>query len=392
MLKGFKTELRVAEKHIIKIHQSIGICRFLYNLYLAKNQELYEKFKNGEIDKKLAFISANDFDKYINNEVKVLEEFKWINECGSKARKKAIVNAETAYKRFFKGQGEFPRFKKKRNQDVKIYFPKNNETDWAVDRHRIKIPTLGFVELKEKGYIPTNGKVMSGTVSMKAGRYYVSVLCDIVDRTDYSDIKNEGIGIDLGIKDLATVSNIDKPFKNINKTEVVRKLKKKLRRLQRQVSKKYEMNKDGKKFIKTKNVIKLEAQIRTIHQRLSNIRLNYTNNIVNTLVKAKPEYIAIEDLNVRGMMKNRHLSKAIAQQNFHEFRRQLTYKCLWSNIELRIVDRWFPSSKLCSGCGSIDKDLKLKDRTYICKECGIILDRDKNASINLRDTRKYIVA
>ena len=152
------------------------------------------------------------------------------------------------------------------------------------------------------------------------------------------------------------------------------------------------MNKDGKKFIKTKNSIKLEAQIRTIHQRLSNIRLNYTNNIVNTLVKAKPEYIAIEDLNVRGMMKNRHLSKAIAQQNFHEFRRQLTYKCLWSNIELRIVDRWFPSSKLCSGCGSIDKDLKLKDRTYICKECGMILDRDKNASINLRDTRKYIVA
>ena len=392
MLKGFRTELRVAEKHILKIHQSIGICRFLYNLYLAKNQELYEKFKKGEIDKKLAFIGANDFDKYINNEVKVLEEFKWINECGSKARKKAIVNAETAYQRFFKGQGKFPRFKKKKNQDVKLYFPKNNETDWAVDRHRIKIPTLSFVELKEKGYIPNNGKVMSGTVSMKAGRYYVSVLCDIVDRTDYSDIKNEGIGIDLGIKDLATVSNIDKPFKNINKTEVVRKLKKKLRRLQRQVSKKCEMNKDGKKFIKTKNIIKLEAQIRTIHQRLSNIRLNYTNNIVNTLVKAKPEYIAIEDLNVRGMLKNRHLSKAIAQQNFHEFRRQLTYKCLWSNLELRIVDRWFPSSRLCSGCGSIDKDLKLKDRTYICKECGMILDRDKNASINLRDTRKYSVA
>ena len=280
MLKGFKTELRVTEKHINKIYQSIGICRFLYNSYLTKNQELYELYKEGKIDKKQAFMSANDFDKYINNKVKIQEEFKWINECGSKARKKAIVNAETAYKRFFKGQGKFPRFKKKKNQDVKMYFPKNNETDWAVDRHRIKIPTLGFVELKETGYIPTNGKVMSGTVSMKAGRYYVSVLCDIVDRTDYSDIKNEGIGIDLGIKDLATVSNIDKPFKNINKTEVVRKLKKKLRRLQRQVSKKYEMNKDGKKFIKTKNIIKLEAQIRTIYQKLSNIRLNYAHQIL----------------------------------------------------------------------------------------------------------------
>lgn len=152
MLKGFKTELRVTKKHIIKIHQSIGVCRFLYNAYLAKNKELYEMFEKDEIDKKQAFMSANDFDKYINNDVKVLDEFKWINECGSKARKKAIVNAETAYKRFFKGESNFPCFKKKKNQDAKIYFPKNNETDWVTQRHRIKIPTLGFVELKEKGY------------------------------------------------------------------------------------------------------------------------------------------------------------------------------------------------------------------------------------------------
>ena len=392
MLKGFKTELRITEKHINKIHQSIGICRFLYNSYLAKNQELYELFKEGKIDKKQAFMSANDFNKYINHEVKVLDEFKWIDNCGSKARKKAIVNAETAYKRFFKGQSKFPRFKKKKNQDVKIYFSKNNETDWTIERHRIKIPTLGFVELKEKGYIPKNAKVVSGTVSMKAGRYYVSVLCDVVDYNDYSSIKNEGIGIDLGIKDLAIVSNIDEPFRNVNKTEDVKKLKKKLKRLQRKVSRKYEMNKDGKKFIKTKNIIKLESQIRTIHQRLSNIRLNYVHQITNTLVKNKPEYIVIEDLNVRGMMKNRHLSKAIAEQSFYEFRKQLTYKCLWNNIELRVVDKWFPSSKTCSECGSINKDLKLSDREYICKECGIIIDRDKNASINLKNAKEYNVA
>ena len=392
MLKGFKTELRIAEKHIIKIHQSIGVCRFLYNSYLAKNKELYELFKNGEIDKKQAFISANEFDKYINNEVKVLDEFKWIDNCGSKARKKSIVNAEMAYKRFFKGQSKFPRFKKKKNQDVKIYFPKNNTTDWTVERHKIKIPSLGFVELKEKGYIPTNAKVVSGTVSMKAGRYYVSVLCDVVDYNDYSDVKTEGIGIDLGIKDLSIISNIDEPFKNINKTDNVRKLKKKLKRLQRQVSRKYEMNKDGKKFIKTKNIIKLESQIRIIHQKLANIRLNYVHQITNILVKSKPEYITIEDLNVRGMMKNRHLSKAIAEQNFHEFRRQLTYKCLWNNVELRVVDRWFPSSKMCSECGNIDKDLKLSDREYVCKECGSILDRDKNASINLKNAKVYKVA
>ena len=282
--------------------------------------------------------------------------------------------------------------KKKKNQDVKIYFSKNNETDWTIERHRIKIPTLGFVQIKEKGYIPTNAKVVSGTVSMKSGRYYVSVLCDIIGHNDYSDITTEGIGIDLGVKDLATVSNIDEPFKNINKTINVRRLKRKLRRLQRQVSRKYEMNKDGKKFIKTKNIIKLEAQIRTIHQRLVNIRLNYAHQITNILVKAKPEYVVIEDLNVKGMMKNRYLSKAIAEQSFHEFRRQLTYKCLWNNVELRVVDRWFPSSKMCSECGSIKSDLKLSDREYICEECGSILDRDKNASINLKNAKEYNVA
>jgi len=392
MFKGYKTELRVNKNHIIKIHQSIGICRFLYNSYLAKNQMLYELYKEGKINKKQAFMSANDFDKYINNEVKIQDDFKWIDECGSKARKKSIVNAEMAYRRFFKGESRFPRFKKKKNQDVKIYFPKNNKTDWTVERHRIKIPTLGFVELKEKGYIPTNAKVVSGTISMKAGRYYVSVLCNVVDNNNYSNVSNEGIGIDLGIKDLAIVSNIDEPFKNINKTNDVRKLKKKLKRLQRQVSRKYEMNKDGKKFVKTKNIIKLEAKIRTIHQRLSNIRLNYAHQITNILVKSKPEYISIEDLNVRGMMKNRHLSKAIQEQCFHEFRRQLTYKGNWNNIELRVVDRFYPSSKMCSECGAVDKQLKLSDRTYICKKCGSILDRDKNASINLKNAKIYKIA
>jgi putative transposase len=392
MLKGFKTELRVNKNYIIKIHQSIGICRFLYNSYLAKNQMLYELYKEGKISKKQAFISANDFDKYINNEVKIQDEFKWIDDCGSKARKKSICNAENAYKRFFKGESRFPKFKKKKNQDVKIYFPKNNATDWTVERHRIKIPTLGFVELKEKNYIPTNAKVVSGTVSTKAGKYYVSVLCEIADHNDYSFSKNQGIGIDLGIKELAIVSNIEESFKNINKTKEVRKLKKKQKRLQRQVSRKYEMNKDGKKFIKTKNIIKLESQIKTIHHKLSNIRLNYIHNITNTLVKTKPEYIAIEDLNVKGMMKNRHLSKSIQEQCFHEFRRQLTYKCKWNNIELRVVDRYYPSSKLCSECGNINNELKLSDRTYICKECGIILDRDKNASINLANAKIYKVA
>jgi len=248
------------------------------------------------------------------------------------------------------------------------------------------------VKLKEFGYIPTNAKAINGNVSMKAGKYYVSVLCDVIDRNDYSNYTNEGIGIDLGVKDLAIVSNIDKPYKNINKSKIIRQLKKKLKRIQRQVSRKYEMNKDGKKFIKTKNIIKLESKIRHIYQQLTNIRLNYIHNITNNLVKNKPEYIVIEDLNVKGMMKNKHLAKAVQEQCFYEFRKQLTYKCLWNNIELRIVDRFYPSSKLCSECGRIKKDLKLSDRIYVCNECGIEIDRDKNASINLKNAKEYKIA
>ena len=173
MLKAYKTEIKPTEIQKQKINQEIGVCRYLYNAYLAKNKELYQQYKDGLIDKKQSFMSANDFDKYINHEVKTLEEYIWINLCGSKARKKAICNAETAYKRFFKGESKFPRFKKKKNQDVKIYFPKNNKTDWKIERYKLMIPSLKNVRLKEFGYLPVGANVISGTVSKKADRYYV---------------------------------------------------------------------------------------------------------------------------------------------------------------------------------------------------------------------------
>ena len=219
--RAYKVEIKPAIKQIQKINQSTGVCRWLYNSYLAKNKELYEQYKQGIIDKKQAFMSANDFDKYINNEVKVLEEYSWINNCGSKARKKAIQNAETAYRRFFNGQSKFPRFKKKNKSDVKLYFPKNNKGDWKVEHHRLMIPTLKNVRLKEYGYIPVNSKVISGTVSKKADRYYVSVIIDTEIKPQENT--NQGIGVDLGIKDFAVCSNIDKPYKNINKTQRVKK-------------------------------------------------------------------------------------------------------------------------------------------------------------------------
>ena len=392
MLRAYKVEIKPTRKQIEKINQSIGVCRWLYNHYLFTNSQLYSQYKEGFIDKKESFISANDFDKYINNEVKCLEEYTWINNCGSKARKKAIQNAETAYKRFFNGQCKFPRFKKKKNQDIKIYFPKNNKGDWKVDRHRIMIPTLKNVRLNEYGYIPVGAKVVSGTVSKKCNRYYVSVIIDI-DWIIPSGEYTEGIGIDLGIKDFAICSNKQK-FKNINKTQKVRKLEKKLKREQKRLSKKYESlklrNKKGEAT--RQNIQKQIVKVQSIHQRLTNVRTDYINKTVYEIVKQKPSYITIEDLNVGGMMKNRHLSKAVVQQKLYEFRNKLNYKCNLFGIELRIVDRFYPSSKLCHRCGSIKKDLKLKDRVYKCNECGYTEDRDLNASFNLRDAKIYKIA
>ena len=392
MQRAYKVEIKPTLKQIQKINQSISICRWIYNEYLATNNQLYAQFKEGLIDKKQAFMSANDFDKYINNEVKVLDEYSWINNCGSKARKKAIQNAETAYKRFFKGQSKFPRFKKKNKCDVKLYFPKNNKGDWKVDRHRIMIPTLKNVRLKEYGYIPVGSKIISGTVSKKANRYYVSVIIDteIIPQEN----ANQGIGIDLGIKDFAICSN-KQTYKNINKTQRVKKIEKKLLREQKRLSRKYESlkirNKKEKGEATRQNIQKQIVKVQILHQRLNNIRTDYINKVVSNVVRNKPRYVVIEDLNVKGMMKNKHLSKAVVQQKFYEFRNKLATKCNALGIELRIVDRFYPSSKLCHHCGSIKKDLKLKDRTYKC-ECGYIEDRDYNASLNLRDAKIYQIA
>ena len=176
-------------------------------------------------------------------------------------------------------------------------------------------------------------------------------------------------------------------FKNINKTRVIKALEKKLRRLQRKVSKKYELNKEGRSYIKTSNIIKLEKRIKKLHRKLANIRQDYIHKSTTSIVKTKPCRVVMEDLNISGMMKNRHLSKAIAQQKLYEFIRQIKYKCELNGIEFIQVDRYYPSSKICSCCRNIKKDLKLSDRTYICQKCGLIIDRDFNASINLANYR-----
>lgn len=394
MLRTYKVELKPTPQQIEKINQNIGVCRWLYNQYIAYNKDLYRQFKEGVIDKKESFISANSFDKYINNNIKSLEEYSWINLCGSKSRKQSIVNAEISFKRFFKGLGSFPRFKKKTKQDVGLYFPKNNKTDWKIDRHRINIPTLKWVRLKEFGYIPSNANIKSGTVSKKGNKYFVSILVEYKWNIP-SKIKTNGIGIDLGLKEFAMVSNC-KIYKNINKTNRVKKLEKKLKREQRRLSRKYESlklrNEKEKEGATRQNIQKQIAKVQKLHQNLTNIRTDYINKIISEIVKQNPSYVTIEDLNVKGMMKNRHLSKAIAQQKFYEFRVKLTNKCKLYGIELKIVDRFYPSSKLCHNCGNIKTDLKLSDRIYECSKCGYKVDRDFNASLNLRDAKIYKVA
>ena len=389
-------EINPTDEQKSKIHRTIGVSRFVYNFYIARNKEIYEK--EGK------FVSGMDFSKWLNNEyIPNNQEMKWIKEVSSKATKQAIMNGDKSFRDFFKKAKGFPRFKKKKNQDVKAYFPKNNKTDWTIERHRVKIPTLGWVRLKEFGYIPTNSIVKSGTVSQKADRYYVSILVEETDiKISNSNIgikifnhNNEGIGIDLGIKDFAICSNGNK-FKNINKTSTIKKVEKNLKREQRKLSRKYESLKIRNKKEKGGNVTRQNIQkqivkVQKLHQRLTNIRTDYINKIVSSIIKQKPSYITIEDLNVKGMMKNKHLSKAIASQKFFEFKTKLISKCKQNNIELRIVDRFYPSSKTCSQCGEIKKDLKLSDRVYKCS-CGLVIDRDLNASINLRNAKEYKIA
>ena len=387
MKRAYKIEINPTAEQKSKIHQTIGVSRFIYNFYIAHNKEIYAR--EGK------FVSGMDFSKWLNNEyIPNNKDMKWIKEVSSKATKQAIMNGDKAFRDFFKKAKGFPRFKKKKNQDVKAYFPKNNKTDWTIERHRVKIPTLGWVRLKEFGYIPVNSIVKSGKVSQKADKYYVSILVEEDDKKVYKST-NEGLGIDLGVKEFVVCSNGIK-FKNINKTSTVKKIEKKLKREQRKLSRKYESLKIRNKNIKEgratrQNIQKQVVKVQKLHQRLTNIRTDYINKIVSSIIKQKPSYITIEDLNVKGMMKNKHLSKAIASQKFFEFKTKLMSKCKQNNIELRIVDRFYPSSKTCSQCGKIKKDLKLSDRIYKC-DCGFTIDRDLNASINLKNAKEYKIA
>ena len=388
MIKTFKIMLIPNNKQKTKLFQSAGVARFAYNWTLNTEQENY---KNGG-----SFLSDNDLRKQFTK-LKREEEYKWLNDYSNNIAKQSIKDACLAYKRFFKGQSSFPKFKSKRKSKPSFYVDtdKIQFTDTHVKLEKLTLSRkknkqkFNWIKLAEKNKVPTNSKYLNPRVTFDGINWWISV------GIEYNDIieipTNEGIGIDLGIKDLAICSNIDEPYKNINKTQKIRKLKKKKRRLQRQISKKYLINKKGESYCKTSNIIKAEKKLLKLNHRLTNIRHNYLHQVTTEIINRKPKFIVLEDLNVRGMMKNKHLSKSVAEQCFYEFYRQIEYKSLWNNIKFIVADRFYPSSKICSCCGSIKNNLKLSDRVYKCEKCKTLIDRDKNASINLMNYGKSIV-
>lgn len=384
-MRTYKTEIVLNPEQKEKFIKTIGTCRFIYNLFLQKNKELYEKNKDTDLPK---YMNNYEFSKWLNNDfVPNNPDFSWIKEVSTKSVRHTIDNSNIAFRKFFKHESKFPKFKKKNKNECGMYFVRSNaNTKIKCDRHRIKIPTFGWCKLKEFGYIPTNAIIKSGTITKQAGRFYVSVLVDEEAKIQEHN-KYDGLGIDLGVKDFAILSDNTK-----YKTLKQKKLNKRLLREQRKLSRKYEAKKKNKKEEPTnyKNIEKQKFRVQKIHQRISNTRNDYQNKIICEIVKREPSFITIEDLNVRGMMKNRHLSKAIANQGFNQFVNKLIYKCFLNRIELRQVDRFYSSSKICCECGMIKKDLKLSDRVYKC-DCGNVIDRDYNASINLKNAKQYKV-
>ena len=382
MIKSIKVRLNPNNKQLTKLFQYAGSARFAYNWAISREEENHKQGNK--------FLSDMDLRKEFT-QLKKLQEYKWLNEISNNVTKQAIKDACSAYKNFFKGQSKFPKFKSRKHSIPSFY--QDNVKIQFTDTH-VKVEAfsmskkqnkqkLNWIKLYEKRKIPTDCKYLNPRFTYDGLYWYVSVSIEVDDNIDNTILlSNEGIGIDLGIKNLAVCSD-GNTYKNINKTQKVRKIEKKKRRLQRSISRKYNKNKKGGNYCKTSNIIKREKELLKTSKRLTNIRQNYLHQTTSEIIKRKPSFICMEDLNVSGMMKNKHLSKAVQQQCFYEFRRQIAYKCNWNNISVIIADRFFPSSKLCSCCGNIKKNLKLSDRIYKC-ECGNIIDRDFQASLNLK--------
>ena len=379
MIKSLKVMLKPNNIQNTKMFQYAGAARFAYNWALAREQENHEKGGKFLPDTEL----RKEFTRLRNS-----DEYAWLQDISNNVTKQAIKDACNAYKNFFKGLQQYPRYKTKKRSMPKFYQDniKLKFTDTHVklegfsSSRKANKQKLNWVRLAEHGRIPADARYMNPRISFDGLNWWISVGIECPDSRE--ELSEYGIGIDLGVKDLAVCSD-NHTYKNINKSQTIKKLEKRKRRLQRSVSRKYEQNKKKGKYCKTKNVIKKEKLLLKVNHRLTNIRKNYLHQTTSEIVDRKPRFICIEDLNVSGMMKNRHLAKAVQSQGFYEFHRQLEYKCKNAGIQLIVADRFYPSSKLCSCCGSVKKDLKLSDRVYRCS-CGNVMDRDFQAAINLK--------
>ena len=370
MIKSIKIRLSPTKEQEELMFQSVGIARFAYNWGLSKWEEMYKEGIKP---------SKAKIRKEFNNSIRKNDDFKWLYNVSGQITAQAFADLEDAYKNFFDGLAQRPKFKNKK-KSKKSFYVRYDAIKFS--NNRVNIEKIGKVKYSSNYKIPKLDKYTNPRCHFD-GKYWYLTFGFEHGESQASLNEDLSIGIDLGISHLAIVNHLDKPIKNINKSKEVRRLKKKLKRLQRQVSRKYEMNKKGSKFVKTNNIIKLERQIKLVHRRLNNIRNNHIHQATSKIIKLNPYRVVMEDLNVSGMMKNKHLAEKIAEQKFYEFKRQMKYKCQFNKIEFFEADRWYPSSKACSCCKNIKKDLKLSDRTYTCNECGLVIDRDKNASINL---------
>lgn len=379
VIKSVKVMLIPNNRQNTKLFECAGVARWAYNWALAKQKEYYNL--TGK------FVSDGDLRKELT-QLKQTEEYQWLNNYSNNITKQAIKDACDAYIKFFKKKAKFPKFKSKKKSkpsfyqdNLKIQFTETHvKLEKLTNNKKKNKQQFNWIRLAEHNIIPVNCKYNNPRITFDGLNWWISV--GIEKEIEVKECKNKGVGIDLGIKDLAICSD-DNVYENINKTEKIKKLEKKKRRLQRKVSNKYEMNKKGVSYKKTSNIKKLEKQILNVSHRLTNIRHNYIHQITSEIIKREPSFVVLEDLNVKGMMKNKHLAKAVQQQCFYEFYRQMKYKCNWNGSRFIEAPRFYPSSKMCNCCGYIKKDLNLNDRKWICPNCNTLHDRDINASVNL---------
>ena len=375
MIKSYKIRIYPTKEQEKLIWQHIGACRFVYNYFLAWEQKQYEAGE--KYCKQFGF-------NYELTKLKQQEEYKWLYNVSNASLQLTLSDLNNAYQNFFSKRDRCPKFKSKKKS--KNTYPVCTNRFYIKD-NKFQIQKLGKVKFKTDFNLPRGREIKFSNVRLSynkaTNKYFISFGLECENQVQ--ELNDYNVGIDLGVKELAIISydGNSKVYHNINKSKKMKELTKRLKHLQRAISRKYEANKQGNKFVKTNNILRAEEDLLKLYNKISNIRDNYIHQTTHEIITLKPKQVIMEDLNVTGMMKNRHLSRAIQEQNFAKFIAYMKYKCEWNGIEFIQVDRFYPSSKMCSNCGSIKKDLKLSDRTYICPECGTIIDRDLNAAINL---------